>query len=281
MRSIPTILCVAGVVAVSQPAAAADPREVVAAERAFAADGLAIGVGPAFVKHSTPDAIVFDPDPVEAHKVYGDRKGGGPPLVWWPVWAGIARSGDLGFTSGPATYDGKHSGWYFTVWARQADGGWKWVYDGGAPSARGDAPGPDGPVTYLAPATGADRTPEDAMAEVRAQEARLAQRARGDAAAALTAALAPDARVVGSGHVPAATPQAIAAELAGRAAVIEFAPLGGGASGAGDLAWTYGQARWRADGEGRRGHYVRIWRHDRVGWALVYDMVLPVRTPPT
>ena len=86
--------------ALAQP----DPSAVVAAERAFAADGLAHGIKRSFLTHSAPDAILFAPDPVKAHELYGPRPDTPhPPLVWWPLWAGIARSGDLGFTTGPAT----------------------------------------------------------------------------------------------------------------------------------------------------------------------------------
>lgn len=274
------IVCLSGVLASTQAVAAAatDPSPVVAAERAFAADGLALGVKGSFLKHSTPEAIVFDPGPVKAHEILAKRPDAkGPPLVWWPLWAGIARSGDLGFTTGPATFDGKHSGWYFTVWARQADGGWKWVYDGGAGSARGDAPGAEAQAAYLAPATGPDLAPETALAQVKAREAALADQARTDPKAAFLTVLAPDARVVGSPAVPATDPTSVAAELATRGPALELAHLGGGASTAGDLAWTYGTAQWAAG----RGHYVRIWRHDAAGWMLVYDMILPVRTPKT
>ncbi|CAN5832730.1 hypothetical protein BH11PSE1_BH11PSE1_12940 [soil metagenome] len=103
---------------------------MVAAERAFAADGLGLGVRDSFLKHSAPEAIVFGPDVQKVHETFPrqDPDKGGPPLVWWPLWAGIARSGDLGFTTGPYSYDGKLRGYYFTVWKRQADGDSKWLY---------------------------------------------------------------------------------------------------------------------------------------------------------
>ncbi|HET6970344.1 MAG TPA: DUF4440 domain-containing protein, partial [Phenylobacterium sp.] len=115
-------------------AAPVTPAAVVAAERAFASDGLELGVQASFLKHSAPEAIVLAPEPTLAHALYAQPKPKGPPLVWWPLWAGIARSGDLGFTTGPYTFDGKPRAWYFTVWARQPDGGWKWLYDGGPPT---------------------------------------------------------------------------------------------------------------------------------------------------
>jgi len=110
------------------------PAPVVAAERAFAADGLELGIQGSFLKHSAPEGIVLNPEPVLARAVYGTPAPKGAPLVWWPLWAGIARSGDLGFTTGPYTFDGKPRAYYFTVWARQPDGGWKWLMDAGPPS---------------------------------------------------------------------------------------------------------------------------------------------------
>ena len=93
--------------------------------------------------------------------------------------------------------------------------------------------------------------------------------------AALKAVLAPDARVQGSDLGPATTAAAVDRELATRAKVIAFGPIGGGASHAGDLVWTYGDARW-AEG---RGHYVRIWQRRAGKWALVFDQIIKVSLP--
>jgi hypothetical protein len=266
---------------VSTPALAeVDPSAVVAAERAFAADGLAHGIKQSFLKHSTPDAILLAPDPVKAHELYAGRPDTPhPPLVWWPLWAGIARSGDLGFTTGPSTFGGKENGWYFTVWARQPGGGWKWIYDGGSPSSHENAAPQGSAPRYLPAATGKKATAADALIAVRAAETALAGRAASDARAAYLAVLAPDARVVGSPAVPANTPAAVQAELATRAPTFAFSALGGRASQAGDLVWTYGDARWKQASKDRRGHYVRIWQSRAEGWRLVFDQILPVAEP--
>ena len=261
-------------------AAPVDPAPVVAAERAFAADGLALGVRDAFLKNSAPDAIVFQPDVQKVHETFPsqDPDNGGPPLVWWPLWAGIAKSGDLGFTTGPYSYDGQLRGYYFTVWKRQADGGWKWVYDGGPPSDAARAAPQGSQPAYLPVSTTQGKYPESAFADVREAEAALAAAAKVDVAAAYRPVLAPDGRVAGSRTAPANTSEAQAAELATRPKTISFAPLGGEASMAGDLAWTYGDAAWVRDGQDRQGHYVRIWQLRPGGWRLVYDMILA--SPP-
>ena len=262
--------------ALAQP----DPSAVVAAERAFAADGLAHGIKRSYLTHSAPDAILFAPDPVKAHELYGPRPDTPhPPLVWWPLWAGISRLGDLGFTTGPSTFDGQPNGWYFTVWARQDDGGWKWIYDGGSPSALGQAPPQGSPPAYLAPATGPSADAATAVTAVPAAEAVLARDAATDSAAAYLAVLSPDARLAGSPQPPATTPAAVKAELATRPAAIAFAPLGGRASSGGDLVWTYGEARWKDAAQDRRGHYVRIWQSRAEGWRLVFDQIPSVAEP--
>lgn len=262
-------------------AAPADPARVVAAERAFAADGLALGIRDAFLKHSAAEAIVFQPDVRKVHETFPkqDPDKGGPPLVWWPLWAGIARSGDLGFTTGPFSYDGKLRGYYFTVWKKQADGGWKWVYDGGPPSsAVGAAPLGSQPA-YLPVSGTKGKYPESALADVRKAEAALAKTAKVDVIAAYKPVLAPEGRVAGSRAAPSNSPAGQAAELATRARTIDFGPpLGVDVSTAGDLAWTYGEADWIGDGQPRQGHYVRIWQLGPQGWRLAYDLILA--SPP-
>jgi ketosteroid isomerase-like protein len=268
------------------PAAAKDidPAPVVAAERAFAADGTELGVQASFFKHSAPDGIVFGPEPILAKAAFGEPRPKGPPLVWWPLWAGIARSGDLGFTTGPFTFDGKPRAYYFTVWSKQADGTWKWLFDGGPPSDMTGASPKDSAVAYAKLSARQAGSPAKAMAQVTEAEKTLHAAATTDVKAAFLAAVADDGRIVGSKAAPPTTRAELEAELATRPTSIAFAPLGGSASNAGDMAWTYGAAAWTAkDGSAQRAHYVRIWRNDRPGWRLLFDELLPappLRAPP-
>src|SRR5271168_2366422 len=58
-------------------------------------------------------------------------------LVWHPDKVGVARSGDLGYTSGSYSWSFKDAsgktvldkGKYLTVWKKQADGSWKVLFD--------------------------------------------------------------------------------------------------------------------------------------------------------
>ena len=276
-----TVLAALAVLALPAPAAqaATDPAPVVAAERAFAADGAALGIKDSFLKHSADQAIVLQPEPVLAKAVFGAAPASATKLAWWPLWAGIARSGDLGFTTGPFTVNGKPGAWYFTVWAKQPDGGWKWLFDGGPPSdVTGSAP-QGSTVAYARASARGVGTPAKAMAQVSRAEIALAAAAKTDVKAAYLAAAADDARIVGSSARPPTNRAETEAELATRPTSIAFSPMGGEASSAGDLAWTYGLASWSADGQARRGHYVRIWRNDALGWRLLFDELLPMPVP--
>jgi ketosteroid isomerase-like protein len=261
------------------------PEAVITAERAFAAEAQDRGWIAAFKKFAAPDAVVFQPDPVNAQASLASRpdEPADRSLKWWPIWAGISRSGDLGFTTGPYTVGDTGFGHYFTVWAKQGDGSWRWVYDGGP---RNDAKSPFGPATepaHLSTSTVAAGSAAQAWREVTAKEETLAVAARADAKAAYLASLSDDARIMGSREQPAVGRIPVAAELDRRAKAIEFSVLGGRASIAGDLVFTYGDARWSREGTPARGHYVRIWQMRREGWVLVFDELLvapPARPKP-
>ena len=60
-------------------------------------------------------------------------------LEWEPLFADVSGSGDLGYTVGRWTYRSLDStgaertaqGHYVTIWKKQADGSWKYVFDTG------------------------------------------------------------------------------------------------------------------------------------------------------
>lgn len=292
VRSFVAAAVVISLAAAGQAEAAANPKRVAEAERAFAADGRAMGIKASFLKHMADDAIVFAPDPVNAKQFYGAKSGENEPkLVWWPTIAAISRSDDLGFTMGPYEIDGKRGGHYFTVWKRQPDKSWKWVFDGGAPNDASRAPAdgdvrtfPIGTPTVAGdpsrPSHAASYATQGAMAELEGLEKDFARSARdNDLADVYDHYLGRDAIMMGSANAPATDEDAIAAELKTRPRRMTFARLGGGVSEAGDLGWSYGDASWLQAGEKRRAHYVRVWQKRSSGWKIIFDELLEVRAP--
>ena len=87
--------------------------------------------------------------PIKGREAILKFMGEGPPatLTWKPYYADVATSGDLGYTLGFATWTTKDSlgndvksySKYVTIWKKQSDGSWKYVFDTG-----NSAPPPEG-----------------------------------------------------------------------------------------------------------------------------------------
>ena len=57
-------------------------------------------------------------------------------LSWTPENAGMALSGDMGYTYGIYTFQDKDTtfqGTYVSIWQKQADGSWKYILESGNP----------------------------------------------------------------------------------------------------------------------------------------------------
>ena len=86
------------------PATDANARSLAAAESAFAQESVAKGVRTAFLRALSDDGIVFQPGPQNGRKAWEARKDSEGVLLWQPVLAVVAASGDLGYTTGPWTF---------------------------------------------------------------------------------------------------------------------------------------------------------------------------------
>lgn len=110
-------------------AAAPDPETAVDAERAFNRAAQTEGQWTAFRRFMTDDAVIFTPQPVKAKDALPLKN---PPIAvqWWPAESYVSCDGKIAVNTGPWARP-KGSGYFTTVWVRQADGHFKWVYDGG------------------------------------------------------------------------------------------------------------------------------------------------------
>jgi ketosteroid isomerase-like protein len=254
-------------------AAQASPAEIEKAERAFAADGLALGVRDSFLKHMADDAIVFRPGPVSAKALYEGRPSSKAlRLEWWPQKVVIARSGDLGLSVGPAAVNGKRGGYYATIWRKGPDGAWKWIYDGGAQADAASAPDASAPAIQGVTAAKGSRSPADALKAVRSAERALAEAAAADAPRAYRAALSPDAWLTGPGGTERLKPSDLAGRLGLRPSRMTIRMDGGGAALAGDLVWTHGTAGWSSSSDSPvAAHYMHVWQRRAEGWRLIFE----------
>lgn len=252
------------------PVAEDDFDTLIAAERHFAADAAALGITPAFRAHVAPEGVLIAQEPRSAPTVLATQTDPpGAKLEWQPEAAGIARSGDLGFTTGPYVLrlgEQVSHGQFFTIWRRGADGKWRWLIDSGSgPFKLGEVGMPAQVRRIGAPGVAAQG--EDLAAVERLLDADVT---------ALGGVLAADGRVLRPSGPPAIGEAGIA--LAARGPRGTGTRLGGGQSSAGDLAYSYG--RIDAAGGTLIGHYVRIWQRGATGWRLLVDQFAPLPPRP-
>lgn len=119
---------------------------LLAVDRQFNDRAQEAGVATAFVEFAAEDAVMYrnGMEPVTGRDAIARllESEGDVSLVWEPLTADIAASGDLGYTRGSFTFmtapaedgtppKGPFTGYYVSIWKKQSDGTWKWVFDSG------------------------------------------------------------------------------------------------------------------------------------------------------
>ncbi len=137
------------------PALAAPKDEMMAADRAFSALSAEKGAHAAFLAYMAEDVRLYDgatppilgKAAVQTHYAK-NPEAPGTRLTWTPLEADASPDGVLGFTRGTWLYTAKKTdgstaratGYYVTVWRRQADGQYKFTLDigGSDPKPKAD-----------------------------------------------------------------------------------------------------------------------------------------------
>jgi len=119
-------------------------NEIVAAEKAFSKMAGEEGVPKAFLTFAAEDAVLLRNNAIIKGKVsikenFLKQSGvwDNAQLTWNPTFVDVATSGDLGYTYGSFVFTARDSignlvsseGIFHTVWKRQPDGTWRFVWD--------------------------------------------------------------------------------------------------------------------------------------------------------
>lgn len=251
-----------------------------AAERAFASRSVDAGVRAAFLRYLAPDGVIFQPGPIVGRTFWEAQPEVEGTLWWAPRVVEVARSGDIGYTTGPYGFTaGERTGhgWYSSVWRRGADGAWQVAVDLGIRTAE---PAPADTVQRPA-----DHIPWDDVAAAVSGEERepaLAELLAADDAFAGGLQRTPDAayreygstrlRVHRDTQFPLTDPDTILAWRRALRPAGAVERVGSGIANSGDLGYTYGTARGPDEAYG----WLRVWRRmGDAGWRLVLDVAAP------
>lgn len=118
--------------------------EILETEQNFAEAAIKEGISNAFLMYASEDAVlmrnntlVIGKTAIKNHFENQSPKNTNVSLTWKPDFVDVAASGDLGYTYGKYMYSFTNSegntietnGVFHTVWKRQLDGTWKFVWD--------------------------------------------------------------------------------------------------------------------------------------------------------
>ena len=261
-------------------------QEMVKTEQAFSKMAEEKDTRAAFMAYIADDGLLFRPGAVNGKKWMmehpvppSDKK---PLLAWQPSFAGMAASGDMGFSTGPWEFKGdvkdeKPSGYghFVTVWKKQADGSWKFAVDLGI-----SHPESGGPQTLWQPTeTATNTTEKTVVTEVALKGLLVRDRVMGlnivsdGLVKAFQSFASPEVRLYRNVSLPFVGIDATAGALSKSKGKFVSQPIGGDVSRAGDLGYTHGTYEITdAKKVVERGSYVRIWKMQDNVWRVVIDV---------
>jgi len=249
-------------------------KSLVNAEKSFAESASKNGANEAFLKYGATDAIVFRPNPVNAKTYYAtaaDMKN----LNWSANFARVARSGDLGFTSGSYVLDGdpKAYGHYVSVW-RAKDGKWEYIIDLGAETNRPlvkETPSFIEPKDHYAPKFVTDKELKASRDIIYTTEKTLNTSLKTYGANAFSGFLSADAKLMFPGTDLIVGKEKIQAFNNRMISKINLKTTSADKALGGDLAYTYGVATIDYTTDLRESfHYLFIWeRQADFSWNII------------
>lgn len=258
-------------------------RELVDAERKFAALTREQGISEGFLTYLGEEAVSFRPEPVLIRNRYAENPDIPGRLIRDPETADIAASGDLGYTAGPYSLfrggsDHADHGHYVSIWEKQA-GVWKVVLDVGIRT-----PGPESFDTAGVVESGYRATV--IAGSVEREQEHLMNRDRDFSSLALImgmeeayANLAMDPfRFYREGRFPARKLSELNRVMEDSSRRIRLDPLKAVSAASCDLGYSYGTGRTGSGDAEKRISYLHIWKRPRRGsaWKLVLVLHLPV-----
>jgi ketosteroid isomerase-like protein len=266
-------------------------QSLVETERAFSRHSVENGMRDAFLTYLAEKSIVFEPGPVDGREVHEGRAESSGTLIWWPVWAEMASSGGMGYTTGPWEFrrivEGDTSigyGHYVSVWRKQPDGAWRVAIDAGNAYARPEdvqreLAVPDYHRPVLEPLD--EETLTASRAALLQAERDLSElSATRDAAEAISGHATEDVRLYRMGIYPTVGREALRRELSGIKGRFSWEPVEAVISTTADLAYTYGLSRIEpeeAQGTAAEFGYLRIWKRRPDGpWKVCLDLATPM-----
>jgi ketosteroid isomerase-like protein len=256
------------------------------AERNFARESVMIGRNAAFVKNFAEVSVIFtDKWLTNGKQFWKNRKNAPVVLKWEPEYMDIAESGDFGISTGPwesqefrPNTPVQATGYFLTVWKKEATGIWKVILDAGS-----ETPAPVMPDHKVSFPPGADKpvtkpavvSVEKSVREILdTEKSFLMEWKKNPEVSVYLSFLEPMARMHRNGHLPATSTDSIKFMIRHMDKNLNWNSIGSGAASSGDMGYTYGLLESQGNPTTIKGHFVRIWKkHPGAKWKIALEMI--------
>ena len=256
-------------------------QSMVDAENAFAKYSKEKNTRDAFLQYLTDSTVLFDKDgPTKGKKSWTDRSVNSSLLFWRPVFVGISKSGDLGYSTGPWEWSPTKEaakpeahGYYATIWQKFPEG-WKMALDLGTL-----IPGPEANTSPLhssnpngAPKKSAAKgTLKDTFLDV---DKNYNKKLNEGGIALIKEDFSKDGLILRTGSFPKYYPFR---DLPASEHKFKFSPLGGDVASSNDLGYTFGRVRLEPSEGGLAksadANFFRVWKVEDGVWRIVLDVI--------
>lgn len=256
---------------------------LIKAEKSFAKHSVEQDTRSAFLANLASDGIVFQAGkPVNGIEYWNSQATPRYYLSWYPVFADISQSNDLGYTTGPFEFKNDRNdttaafGYYSTIWRKGEDGVWRVLVDLGI-STPGRSKAMSTPMDERSKETGFNATGNRNSIDFIVANEWLYN----NSLSALGRSFDPShlserAKV----HRPREFPywgKDFYSRIDESDKKFEFLFVDGGISMAADMAYTYGEVAVELTTNGNvrmvQAGYIRIWKKEGSEWKIVLDVI--------
>jgi ketosteroid isomerase-like protein len=279
----------------SAPVATPDDKleGLFAAERSFARASTEHGIRASFLEYFAVDGINFQPGPGSMRERLLAHPPPADPLAllldWSPQAGAVARSDDLGFTTGPYSLRNQRDataptqyGYFFSVWKRE-NGTWRVAVDAGVSTPAAPEPEAQGKLAAEASKPVPSRVSpsnwhgrgKDALLALEREPWSLDPEPAD--APSYFELLASSVRILRDGSYAVRGADAARKTLAAPMRRVQWTPTGAAVAASDDLGYTYGgYVRMNGAAQEAVGYYVHLWQRDDAGaWRIAVEVLLP------
>lgn len=280
------LLVISSSVVAQEPDSSSALFQMREAERNFARSSVMYGRNASFVENFADESIIFtDKWMTNGKQFWKDLKVRPIVLKWEPEYMDIADSRDFGISTGPWEVQEYRpctapvaTGYFLSVWKKEADGAWKVILDAGSATPTQTCYD----HTFSFPVGDDKPFPNPKHVNVESARAELMEREKQFLAAweinplpaTYASFLATGVRMQHEERFPTTNPDTINAWISQLHKTLTWETVGSGAASSDDLGFTYGLFEMQENPKGSKGYYVRIWKKQPTGnWAITLEMM--------